>query len=497
MQTPLSSTHKQPVLPLPKLTSNPHYPWFVVGTVCIGAFMAALDGSIITVALPSITRQFHVTFSATAWVALAYLLTLTALLAVFGRLADILGRRPLYTLGFSVFIVGSALCGAAPDLPFLIISRVLQAVGAVMLQSNSIAIITAAVPEKVRGRAIGIQGSALAVGLSLGPAIGGLLIAGFGWRAIFYVNLPVGIIGTTMAALILPLDKVKDISGKKHFDYLGAILLAVALVAILFGLNQGNELGWASFTIIACFVIGVLFVAFFIFHEKKHPAPLVDLSLFRISQVTWGNITGAISYALMYGVLFIIPYFYEEVLHKPSSASGLLTTPLPIGMMLLAPIAGRIADRFGSKLPTVFGMAISTLGVIALTFLAISTSLIYIAVALLFIGIGMGIFTPPNNSSVMGSSPSNRLGISSGILNMARSLGQGTGIAYSFAIFQGILLSQGYNPLHAPDSSLLVGFRYTFIAITLLGLIAIGISVLRDNVDKKPSNHDPSTVIEL
>ncbi len=472
-------------LPLRKITARPNYHWFVVGTVCIGAFMAALDGSIITVALPSIGRQFHVSFSATAWVALSYLLTLTALLAVFGRIADIVGRRPLYTIGFSVFIVGSAICGASPNITVLILARILQAIGAVMLQANSVAIITAAVPSKVRGKAIGIQGSALAVGLSLGPAIGGLLIAGFGWRAIFYVNVPVGIIGTTMAALILPKDQIKDEAAKEqHFDYLGALLLSIALVAVLLGLNQGNEKGWASLFILSCFFIFVVFVGAFLWQENRHKAPLIDLKLFKISQITWGNITGAISYALMYGVLFIIPYFYEDVLKKPSSVSGLLTTPLPIGMMLLAPIAGRIADRLGSKLPTIIGMALSTLGVIALTFITATTSFFYITFALLFIGIGMGIFTPPNNSTVMGSTPKNRLGVSSGVLNMARSLGQGFGIAYSFAIFQGVIQSFGYNSLHAPDATLLDGFHFTFIGVTILGIVAIAISLLRGNVEK-------------
>lgn len=471
-------------LPLRYFTQKPSYHWFVLGTVCIGAFMAALDASIITVALPTMQRQFHVSFSVTAWVPLAYLLTLTALLAVFGRLADIVGRRPLYTLGFTVFIIGSALCGAATSMTFLICARVLQAIGAVMLQANSVAIVTSATPANQRGKAIGIQGSALAVGLSIGPAIGGVLIAAFGWQAIFYVNIPVGIIGTTLAALILPLDLDKDESGKKNFDYFGGIILAIALVGWLFGFNQGNEQGWASPLILLSFAIGASCTILFILIEKRHSSPIMDLSLFRIDQITWGNITGALSYALMYGVLFIVPYFFEGVLHRPSSEAGLLTTPLPIGMMLLAPVAGRIADRFGSKLPTVVGMGVSTIGTTALIFVNTHTPYLYIIIALLFVGIGMGVFTPPNNSSVMGSSPKNRLGVSSGLLNMARSLGQSIGIAYAFAIFQGVLLAHGFLPQSAPATSLVAGFRITFVAVSALGLSAFAISALRGNVQK-------------
>ncbi|MHB1683291.1 MAG: MFS transporter [Bacilli bacterium] len=474
-------------LPLSFFTEKNNYHWFVVATVCIGAFMAALDGSIITVALPTIDQQFNVNVSASAWVALAYLLTLTALLAMFGRIADIVGRRPLYTIGFTVFIIGSALCGAAPTLGFLIAARVLQGIGATMLQANSVAIVTAAVPEKVRGKAIGIQGAALAVGLSLGPAIGGLLIGVFGWRSIFYVNVPVGIIGTTLAAMILPRDKQLAASTAelwKKFDFLGAAILAVSLVLLLLGLNQGNNQGWGSPVILGYFVVGIALAFLFVLQEKRHSSPLIDLGLFRIPQLTWGNITGSLSYGVMYGVLYIIPYFFELVLKKPSSQSGLLTTSLPLGMMLLTPIAGTLADKLGSKIPTVAGMAIATLGTGLLVFINDHTGLPYIIVALFFVGVGMGVFTPPNNSSVMGSTPRDQLGVSSGMLNMARSLGQSIGIAFAFAIFQGVILIYHFTPHNAPPAPLISGFHWAFIGVSLFSVIALLISLFRGNVEK-------------
>ncbi len=491
-----SVTDRKRTLPLNVLTARPNYHWYVVGTVCIGAFMAALDASIVTVAQPAIQAKFHTTVSATEWVALAYLLTLTALLAMFGRISDIVGRRPLYTVGFSIFIVGSALCGASQNLPFLITMRVLQSVGAVMLQANSVAIITAAVPESVRGKAIGIQGSALAVGLSLGPTIGGLLIAAFGWRAIFYVNVPVGIIGTTLAALILPRDKERDKSHKERFDYWGAASLAVALLGLMFGLNQGNSQGWASPLILGSFAAGILFSFVFIAIEKRHPSPLVDLSLFKIEQWTWGNVSGSLSYALMYGVLYVVPYFFENVMGKSAAEAGLLTTPLPLGMMLLAPIAGRISDRFGSRGPTTVGMIASTVGTLGLLLVTTGVSYFYLIAMLLLIGIGMGVFTPPNNSSVMGSSPRNRLGVSSGILNMSRSLGQSFGIAYAFSILEGVMLTMGYKTFLAPQADLITGFRWSFAAVALLGAIAALISALRGNVAKSEATAD-AHIIEV
>jgi EmrB/QacA subfamily drug resistance transporter len=477
-------THR---FPISFFTKRKGYHWFVVATVCVGAFMAAVDASIVSVAQPTIAAQFHVSVSATVWIALAYLLTLTAFLTLFGRISDMVGRRPLYTLGFGIFIIGSAAAGAAPDLGFLVVMRVVQGIGACMLQANSVAIITAAVPQTSRGRAIGIQGSALAVGLSLGPAIGGLLIDGFGWRSIFYVNVPVGIIGTTLALLILPRDQMakRDKSVKRQpFDVGGTALLAIALVTLVLGLNQGNSAGWGSPLIIGYFVVGIVCTYLFFFVEKRHASPLIDLKLFSIEQITWGNISGALSYALMYGVLYISPFFFQYVLKRPAAESGLLTTPLPLGMVLLAPIAGRIADKLGSKIPTVIGMFLATVGCAALALAGRTTSYPYLVVALFLVGVGMGAFTPPNNSAVMGSTPKDRLGVSSGVLNMARSLGQSVGIAYAFAIFEGVILALGYHPETAPIHDLIPGFRVSFIGVGVLGVAALLISAFRGNVEK-------------
>lgn len=465
--------------PLAFFKNRPNYPWYVVGTVFIGAFMAALDTSIITVALPSITRDFHTSISHTEWVALIYLLTLTALLAIFGRVADIVGRRPLYAMGFTIFIIGSAICGASPNLWILVTARILQAVGAVLLQANSVAIVTAAVPEHSRGKAIGIQGTALALGLSLGPTIGGFLISSFSWRSIFYVNVPVGIIGTTLAVMILPRDHLVKPKVKKPFDFLGAFLLAVSLIALLFAINQGNDRGWASPIIISSLVASVIATAGFYFQEKRHPAPIIDFSLFKIGNLTWGNVTGSLTYAVMYGVLFTVPYYFEEVLKLPSSHSGLLTSPLPLGMMLLAPIAGKIADILGEKIPTVAGAGLMLVGVVGMIFLSPATSFLLMILLLFIIGVGMGIFTPPNNSSVMGSTPPKSLGVSSGMLNMSRSLGQSTGIALAFAILQGVAMILGFNLEKAPIHVLVTSFHITIIGLSLLGLVALLISVFR------------------
>lgn len=474
-------------LPSEKFTSRPNYTWLVVGTVCIGAFMAAVDASIVNVAIPELSRYFGAPASTAGWVLIAYLLTLATLLTLFGRLADMIGRRPLYTFGFLVFIVGSAACGAAPSMTFLIISRVFQAAGAAMLQANSVAIITATVSPNIRGKAIGIQGSAQAVGLSVGPAVGGALIALFGWRAIFYVNVPVGIIGTVMAALILPKDKM--LGGKTTFDWWGAILFSPALVTLMMAVTEAPTLGWFSPEVIGLFLATVVLIAAFILREKRFRAPLVDVALFKIRVFTMGNVTGLLSYLVMFGVLFLMPFFFEKVSLFPSAIVGLLLTAVPIGMTVVSPKAGGLADRYGPRMLTTVGMFVSALGAALIAFtISIHSDLIVVVLGLLFVGVGLGMFTPPNNSSVMGSLPSTRLGVGGGILNMARSLGMAFGTAVSSTLMAGFLLAYGGRMNGGPRAPWVPTIRYALLFLAALAFIAAVLSILKTGDEAQQQN---------
>ncbi|MBX5466344.1 MAG: MFS transporter [Firmicutes bacterium] len=465
-------------LPSRRFTERAGYHWYVVGTVCVGAFMAALDASIVNVALPDLGTYFRAG-SEVGWVLIAYLLTLATLLTLFGRLADMLGRKPLYTFGFLVFIVGSAACGAALSMPMLIVARVFQAAGAAMLQANSVAIITATVPPSVRGQAIGFQGSAQAVGLSVGPAVGGALIALFGWRAIFYVNVPVGLLGTLAGALILPRDRLSG--NRPWFDWVGSALFAPLLVAVMLGLEEGQTWGWSSPRILGLWAVALALALAFWQWERRTRAPLIDLRLFRIPVFTIGNVTGLLSYLVMFGVLVLMPYFFERVMHYPSAVVGLVMTAVPLGMTVTAPVAGRAADRAGPRLITTGGMVVAALATFLLA-LSIGTrpDVVFLVVELFFVGVGLGMFTPPNNSSVMGSLPQDRLGVGGGILNMARSLGMASGTAVSLALVT-ILLAVYGGTLAAggPVGPWIPSLRWTLYLLVALGGIAAVLSVFR------------------
>jgi EmrB/QacA subfamily drug resistance transporter len=465
-------------LPLSRFTSRPGYQWFVVGTVCIGAFMAAVDASIVNVALPTLSRSFHSSPGITGWVLISYLLTLATLLTLFGRLADMLGRRPLYTFGFLIFIVGSAACGAAPSLTFLIVSRVFQAAGAAMLQANSVAIITATVSPSTRGKAIGFQGSAQAVGLSVGPAVGGALIGLFGWRAIFYVNVPVGIFGTLMAAMILPKDKLSG--GSASFDWWGALMFSPALVTIMLAVTEAPHLGWTSPTVLSLFAVTVLLIWVFILREKRFRFPLVDVALFRLKVFTIGNITGLMSYLVMFGVLFLMPYFFERVGDYSAAITGLMLTGVPIGMTVVSPQAGGLADRYGPRMLTTVGMAASSLGAVVLALsMAVHADLIVLIIGLLLVGAGLGMFTPPNNSSVMGSLPSAQLGVGGGILNMSRSLGMAFGTAVSGTLMAGFLAAYGGRMVGGPKAAWVPTMRYSLFILAGIALVAALLSFMK------------------
>lgn len=479
-------------LPLKSVRERQGYHWFVVGTVCVGAFMAALDASIINIALPIMRRNFHTHMSTIEWVSLSYILTLAALIVPFSRLSDMFGRRWMYTLGFSVFIVGSFLCGFAPSLLFMFLSRILQAVGAAMLQANSVSIITAATPSHARGKAIGIQASAQGVGLSLGPLIGGALITLVGWRWIFYVNVPVGIIGTILGILMLPQDAKKSL--REKFDFLGAVFLAPTLVSLVYILNSGTQANWTSPIVITGFIVMIVGAIAFYLNERRVASPMVDLTLFRSKIFSLGNLTGLLSFAVMYAVMFLVPFFLDNVRRLDALTSGLFLTAIPIGMTIFTPISGAIADKFGPKRPLVTGMLAATLGSGLLAVTTLWYSIPIILLGLLLVGVGMGVFTPPNNSQVMGSVPANRLGITGGMLNMSRTLGMGLGVTFGGLSYQLFLRAEGViSERRAALSQMIPAFRDSYLIIALVALLVSVLSALyagkRKNSMKVPMDN--------
>jgi EmrB/QacA subfamily drug resistance transporter len=411
------------------IRDSPRAHWYVVGTVCIGAFMGQLDASIVTLALPSLGRDLHASLGGVEWVALAYLLVLVATVATVGRIADAVGRKLLYVYGFAVFTIGSALCGLAPTLAVLIAARVLQAVGAAMLQANSIALIAEAMPRPLLGRGVGLQGTAQALGLALGPAIGGVLLALGGWRLIFFVNLPAGAIGLALGWFLLPRSRSRRPA--ERADLLGAGLLALGVAGTLVYLSLANDLGYAEPLLLGALAAGILATVAFVRRERRIDAPLIDLSILREPALSVGLSTGLISYLVLFGTLFVVP-FYLSARHVAPTLIGLQLAMLPVGIAIAAPVAGRLHHRIGARPLTSVGLILTGLGLVEIALRHDSGGLL---AGLALAGLGLGAFTPANNASIMAASPVGHTGVVSGMLNMSRGMGTATGVALASLLY--------------------------------------------------------------
>jgi EmrB/QacA subfamily drug resistance transporter len=477
--------------PHPAISSRPSWKWFVLGTVLLGATMSALDVSIVNVAMPTLKSTFGASMAVIEWVAIAYMLTLTIFLPLFGRLADLYGRSRLYNIGFVIFSAGSLLCGAATTASFMIGSRVIQAVGAGLLQANSVALITHAFPPSERGKAIGIQGAVQAISMAVGPFVGGVLIAAVGWRAIFLINLPIGAVGTIAALLILPPNQKPR--RKERVDYLGAALFASGLAFLVLAFNESVKLGWGSDRIVGYLIAAAVLLSALVVTELRTEHPLIDLSLFRNATFLLGNVTGMLSYYVLFAVMFLMPFYLEKVLGYGSELTGSLLTPIPLAMAIVAPLSGHASDRYGSRIMTTSGMLISALACICLLFLGPAARLPLLVTGLVLLGVGMGLFTPPNNSAIMGSAPADKLGVAGGVLNMMRSLGLIFGVDISGVIFTTLehryLAERGFPgahhvfsnariPLALKEGAFMHGFFVVILVLLLINFVSAVFSAI-------------------
>lgn len=465
----------------------------MVATVCIGAFMGQLDASIVTLAVPSIRTDMNAPLSQVEWVALIYLLVLVGSISAIGRLADMLGRKLLYVYGFALFTLASLACGLAPDITWLLMARAVQAVGAAMLQANSVALIRTSMPAGKLGKAIGLQGAAQAVGLAMGPSVGGLLIGAGGWRWVFFVNIPAGIIGMLLGWFLLPRTRVK--APRTGMDWLGLVLLMPAVGALLLALSEASRLGFGSLVVLALLAASLILFLFFVLRERRTAHPLVDLSLFRAGTFSRGISTGLLSYLMLFGILFVTPLYLESAHSLPSAQAGLLLTVLPVALALVAPVAGLIADRFGVRVPTSAGMGLT---VAALVILGLSSGNLWaMGAALAVMGLGLGLFTPANNAAVAAAGHDHQAGMVSGVLNMTRGVGTSLGVAFGAVAYS---LAAGVSGGAAGLASSILGFRIAVALFAVLGVVAAVLSILGRQVPAQrrpgrgsaPAPGDPS-----
>ncbi len=465
--------------------------WAVFAIVAIGVFMSTLDSSIVNISLPTIAREFGVPLSGSVeWVLISYLVMTAAVLLTAGRLADMFGRKAVWAVGLFIFTGGSALCGAATSLGFLIAARALQGLGGALLFASSPAMLTSAFPAHERGRALGLNAVIVALGVSVGPPLGGFITAYFSWRWIFYVNVPIGIIGI-IATLRVLTEKLHRTPGK--FDPVGAILLAVGLALVTAGLSFGQELGWTSPLLISGLVVGAAALVAIPFVEKRISDPIIDLRLFRNRVFLSANLSLVLNFLALFAVSFIMPFYLEQLRGFPTQLVGLLLTPLPIIIAIVAPFSGSLADRFGStRWLAAGGLAIACIGLILLSQLNAQSSIFDIVWRLVVTGFGQALFQSPNNSALLGSVSPQQRGVASGFLATGRVMGQSLSVALAGAIFAnlggsaaGLALQQHKGNISALQQTFVNGFRGALLTCAVIAVIGVFASLVRGGGGKK------------
>ena len=453
--------------------------WYVMVAVGVSILLSTIDLTIVNVALPTLVRDLNSNFPTVQWVVLSYLLTQATLLLGIGRLGDIFGKKKLFITGFIIFTVGSILCGLSPTVYWLIAFRVVQAVGAALLLALGMAIITEAFPPAERGKALGISGSIISVGIIVGPTLGGLIISSLSWSWIFFVNIPIGMIGILVGLRYIPDFKPH---GHQKFDYFGAVTLFISLLTLLLALTWGQQLGFTEPRIMLLFLAWTIFLVLFLIIEWRISHPMIELPIFRNNLFSIGLITSFMTFVAIAGTVILMPFYLENVLGYSIRQVGLLMAVVPIFMTVIAPVSGTLSDRFGTRPMTVIGLLVLLAGYYAMSTLNANTTAFGYLLRLLPVGVGMGIFQSPNNSAIMGSLSRERLGIASGLLSISRVLGQTTGTAILGAIWAsrvtvhtGSILSGGATT--APIIAQVSGLQDTFWVVIILMALGLVLSI--------------------
>ena len=415
-------------------------PWTVLATVMVGTLLIGLDRTIVNLGLPGMISDFNISVSSAGWIATAYIISNAVFVPVFGKLGDKLGNRIIYLWSFIGFIVISVFAGLSWNLSSMVFFRVLQGLVGAAIYPTAMALIakTFTNPQE-RTQALGLWSASFAVSAVLGPLIGGPLIDNFSWRWLFYINLPVGIIGIFMTLWYLPHDKPVD--KKTGFDYKGAGVLAIALSSLVLVLEKGRDWGWLSSGSISNYILVVLFLTIFYFIEKRAKDPIIDLKLF--SNRIYSNILllSFITFGGMMGAMFLLPVFAQTYLGFNATQTGLLFIPMAFTMFISAPLGGYLSNKISLKYLVSFGMGLSAFGIYLFSGLDVKTTAVDLMIPLIVFAFGMGLGMAPMTAAATNSVPTNEVGVSSALLNLVRNIAGAVGIAFFSTVLSNIIES--------------------------------------------------------
>jgi EmrB/QacA subfamily drug resistance transporter len=467
-----------------KRTSN-----LILLSVCFGQALVGLDQRAITVALPTLAKIFATPFTTIQWTILVYDLVLIGLIITMGRLGDLFGRRRFYTLGFVIFVIASSICGLTQSTGQLIFFRAVQALGGSMIAANGRAIVSVNLPLAERGRALGLTSTAFHIGFLTGPSLGGFLIDSIGWRWIFYINLPFSLAGAYLAWKVVPETRMSDQGeqAKNRIDIAGAILLLLTNALFIYAIDQLPRVGWRHANFLLPFAGALVAAIFLLRAEAKAKMPILILSMFRIRQFSAGVASLFLIAATLSAINFLLPFFLQNLLGYSPSQVGWIIVADSVIIMVMAPIAGALSDRLGSRLLCTIGVAIVAIAQLFLATLDLDSSLVRIMLPLVIWGIGWALFNAPNQSSILSAVSSEKLGAAAGMIATTARTGGAMGVALSATLFGYLLSSAGLtdNQVNSPagwrtaPDIFMNSFSMTIYVLSAFTLIAVFSSAVR------------------
>ncbi len=457
--------------------------WTILFVLVLGVFMSTLDSSIVNVALPSMADSLHATSESIAWVVSSYLITVSAAILVFGKLGDLIGQTTVFQIGIVVFTVGSFLCSVSNSFIMLIIARVVQAIGSAGTMANSQGIVTRTFPENERGRALGINGTFVALGMLAGPPLGGLIVSVASWEYMFWINVPVGIVAFILGMRVYP--RVKD-RQKAKIDVPGALLFAMAIVPLFIALEQSITLGFGNWMIIGCLAASAAGFALFYMVEKRGKDPMLPLHIFKNKWFTVSILCAFLSFVSIFFPALVTPFYLQELLELSPGMAGLFLAISPLVLAFVAPLAGNLADRIGSELLTVVGLSLAAIGLAFTATLDAHPNLFVMGLFFALTGLGNALFQSPNTRMVMSTLDKKNLGIGGSVNALVRNMGLVAGATLSTMLLYGGMSSalgytvSDYNPAQAgQNDAFLHGMRIAFIVAALICVLGAVITIMR------------------
>lgn len=483
------------MIPRGRSQNDRMYPWYVLSVTSLGAFLVLVNIGTLNVALPEISRYFHADAASSSWILLSYMLVNTILILVFGQISDIFGRKRMYLIGLAVFTVASLLLGYSPSAGVLILLRIIQAAGGALVVTNTTPLITDAFPKAKLGTGLGLNILSASVAQVLGPVAGGLVTTAWGWRWVFWFNVPFGIIGLIWGLRVLrerPLTEPRT-----QVDRYGGILVFIALAGLIIALSRGGELGWGDKRVIGGFAVFAIITPIFLWYEHRSASPLLELSLFKNWMFSMANIATFFHSFARTAVALLFALYYQFAFHQNALDAGLRILPITIGMLIISPIAGMLTKRIVLGVLSSLGILLSIAGLLLLLFV-IGGNFPYGATAcgMLFIGIGTGLFLTPNTMEIMSSVPENSRGVANGLRSMLYNLGQVMSTALSLTIVSAALPAHMKNVLYSGKNAvisdvdfafILHGYRWVIIALLWTSLLALAASWFRPHPKTEPS----------